>query len=571
MEDTTSLYYTNPELRDEWDDDIEKMKKYIPVKDKVKWKCRKKECHRWEASINNRTKKIKPRGCPYCSPSPKIVCSIEGCCDKNLWALNPELRDEWVGDIETMKTFQKKSNKYVNWKCKTGKDCHQWIDTISNRTCKNPRNCPFCSNHQVCSKENCWCNSFWATNPEMREYWNGNIEDMKKITYGSKEIVKWKCKTGKICHNFESSANCYSCPFCTSREPLICQIDYCNSLWAINPELMAEWVGDINEMKLYLPNSRDEINWKCNKTNCKHIWRTTIINRTKFNIDCLVCSDCTSGKQICSTDYCNSLWTLCPELRNEWHGDIDEMKTYLKFSNITVMWKCKTGKDCHIYESPISSRTGVNNTGCSFCASKYLCEKEGCWCNSLWTLRHDLRVEWVGDINDMKKYPIASHNPVEWKCNSGHIYSARINNRTIGKTGCPYCVNKTEQKLYDALLPHYPQLNPQYKVEWCKNKTYLPYDFVLALDKIIIELDGLQHFEQVSNWQSPEDTHLNDVYKMKCANENGYSVIRLLQTDVFYDTYDWLKELSENIEKIKLEQRVQNVYMCKDNEYIIFA
>ena len=93
----------------------------------------------------------------------------------------------------------------------------------------------------------------------------------------------------------------------------------------------------------------------------------------------------------------------------------------------------------------------------------------------------------------------------------------------------------------------------------------------MALDKIIIELDGLQHFEQVSNWQSPEDIHINDVYKMKCANENGHSVIRILQTDVFYDTYDWLKELSENIEKIKLEQRVQNVYMCKDNEYIIFA
>ena len=109
-----------------------------------------------------------------------------------------------------------------------------------------------------------------------------------------------------------------------------------------------------------------------------------------------------------------------------------------------------------------------------------------------------------------------------------------------------------------------------FKVEWCKNKTYLPYDFVLAEDKIIIELDGLQHFEQVSNWQSPEETHLNDVYKIKCANENEYSVIRLLQTDVFYDTYDWLMELRENIEKIILEQRVQNVYMCKDNEYAIF-
>ena len=64
---------------------------------------------------------------------------------------------------------------------------------------------------------------------------------------------------------------------------------------------------------------------------------------------------------------------------------------------------------------------------------------------------------------------------------------------------------------------------------------------------------------------------MNDVYKMNCANDNGYSVIRLLQTDVFYDTYDWLNELRDNIEKIRLEQRVQNIYMCKDNEYDIFT
>ena len=57
---------------------------------------------------------------------------------------------------------------------------------------------------------------------------------------------------------------------------------------------------------------------------------------------------------------------------------------------------------------------------------------------------------------------------------------------------------------------------------------------------------------------------------MKCANDNGFSVIRLLQSDVFYDTYNWLEELKTNIEKIKNGNIVQNIYMCKDNEYNIF-
>ena len=54
---------------------------------------------------------------------------------------------------------------------------------------------------------------------------------------------------------------------------------------------------------------------------------------------------------------------------------------------------------------------------------------------------------------------------------------------------------------------------------------------------------------------------------MKCANNNGYSIIRILQEDVFYDTYNWLKELDDNIIKIKNDKIIQNIFMCKNNEY----
>jgi very-short-patch-repair endonuclease len=89
----------------------------------------------------------------------------------------------------------------------------------------------------------------------------------------------------------------------------------------------------------------------------------------------------------------------------------------------------------------------------------------------------------------------------------------------------------------------------------------------LLQEKIIIELDGRQHFKQVHNWSSPEENLKNDLYKMKCANDNGFSIIRLLQPDVLIDKYDWLQELTNNIDKIGLEKKVQNIYMCKNNEY----
>ena len=56
---------------------------------------------------------------------------------------------------------------------------------------------------------------------------------------------------------------------------------------------------------------------------------------------------------------------------------------------------------------------------------------------------------------------------------------------------------------------------------------------------------------------------------MKCANENGFSVIRILQLDVHRDFYDWLAELTQTIENIK-NKPPQNVYMCKKNEYDIY-
>jgi very-short-patch-repair endonuclease len=110
-------------------------------------------------------------------------------------------------------------------------------------------------------------------------------------------------------------------------------------------------------------------------------------------------------------------------------------------------------------------------------------------------------------------------------------------------------------------------LKRQYKVNWCKNKKYLPFDFVIEDKKIIIELDGQQHFEQICKWVSPEENRKNDLYKMNCANENGFSVIRLLQKDVYKNKYDWINELISNIEKISNENRVQNIFMSKNDDY----
>ena len=61
---------------------------------------------------------------------------------------------------------------------------------------------------------------------------------------------------------------------------------------------------------------------------------------------------------------------------------------------------------------------------------------------------------------------------------------------------------------------------------------------------LIIELDGCAHFQQVSNWTPHEKTRINDIYKMKFAFNNNFSIIRIQQAFVFKDKLDWKSMLN---------------------------
>jgi very-short-patch-repair endonuclease len=146
------------------------------------------------------------------------------------------------------------------------------------------------------------------------------------------------------------------------------------------------------------------------------------------------------------------------------------------------------------------------------------------------------------------------------------------NNIVCKKRWCNICTNKTEKKLYEYLSPLYPSIIKEFKRDWCKRINHLPFDFCIEEHHIIIELDGRQHFIQVSNWDSPEQQQDNDKYKMQKANENGYSVIRIIQEDVLFDSYDWKTELQHNIQQIittKTNLNPNNIFMCANEEYTI--
>jgi hypothetical protein len=107
----------------------------------------------------------------------------------------------------------------------------------------------------------------------------------------------------------------------------------------------------------------------------------------------------------------------------------------------------------------------------------------------------------------------------------------------------PKC--KTEKFLLQWLKTNMSDVEITYqpKYDWCRNvgktECYFPFDYAIEQYKLIIELDGRQHyFKARRNW-NPDAAQDRDVYKMKCAISHGYTVIRLVQEDVWADRNDW--------------------------------
>ena len=91
-------------------------------------------------------------------------------------------------------------------------------------------------------------------------------------------------------------------------------------------------------------------------------------------------------------------------------------------------------------------------------------------------------------------------------------------------------------------------------------------DYIIAKPEAI-EVYGL------ARWRSPLDNikHLLSVVNLKYGDlaDQG-SLIRILQDDVYNDRFEWLIELDENIQKIINDKQIQNIYICKMNEYNLF-
>jgi len=135
-----------------------------------------------------------------------------------------------------------------------------------------------------------------------------------------------------------------------------------------------------------------------------------------------------------------------------------------------------------------------------------------------------------------------------FECNEcGNEFLKVLHSINLCDGWCAICKHKTEKILFEYLDKKYGNKNikSQFVIDIDNNK--FRYDFLIKNKNILIELDGNQHFMQISNWETPEYNLNNDSIKINYAIKNNYTIIHLLQTDVLKNINNWKTKLDKLI------------------------
>ncbi|CAH6419075.1 Zinc-ribbon domain-containing protein [uncultured virus] len=314
-----------------------------------------------------------------------------------------------------------------------------------------------------------------------------------------------------------------------------------NSLAAKYPGIAAEWDYVKNGNKRpedYRCGSDEYVWWICSKEGvCEcHGWPSKINNRTREQQS--GCPFCNSGK-ICKH---YNLQAQYPDIAAQWdyEQNVGNPQDYSPYASYNAWWKCDKGHcNCHKWNVSIHARTsGSSVTGCPFCSDP---PTKVCIHKNLATGYPEIMNEWDYELNDKRPetYHGSSHAQVWWKCfhkpNKIHSYLALIRNRTYSKSGCS-CHKKShgENKIAEILMKLGINFEPQWnKIIQLGRKRF---DFFLPNEKVIIEYDGIQHFEIHYFCKTTEkfaERRQTDIEKQNAALRLGYKIIRIDYTIPF--------------------------------------
>lgn len=270
--------------------------------------------------------------------------------------------------------------------------------------------------------------------------------------------------------------------------------------------------------------AKELLQWKCLKEDCQETFKANW-EHIKTGNGCSYCA----GKQI---GLSNCLATKKPKLASEWHPILNGNLTPWDVtcgSGKKVWWQCDKG---HEWKISINSRTNKENE-CPFCAGFYPSENY-----NLLIYYPKIASEWNYNKNDKRpeEYTPSSNKRVWWEClECGYEWYAIINNRVAGR-GCPKCAESKGEKQLEIILtnyniPHDSQytfddligvggglLKFDKSVFWDKEQTQL---------RMLIEYDGIFHYEKQYDDDGFETIQIHDELKNQYCKNNNIKLLRI--------------------------------------------
>jgi hypothetical protein len=377
--------------------------------------------------------------------------------------------------------------------------------------------------------------------------------DSRQISKFSSLKINFKCNDCNhvfISRIFSISNGC-SCPYCSIPSRLLCENNDCKSCFErsfASHEKSKFWDKNKNktEPRFISKNSMIFFWFTCN---CLHSFEKTPNCINTQNSFCPYCGN----KYLCSKLDClscfNKSFASYP-LVNKF-SDKNEKKPREIFlrSDDKYLFLCNICN--HDFYSRIADFKS-DKLNCPYCAKKQLCENDNCLeCFNNSFASHE-KSKYFSLKNNIKLNKIFRCSATKYifncnECQSEFLTSPR--NISCGNNWCSLCTNKTEEILYKWLCDKYKieNIKPQYIIN--KNENKQRYDFLIKNYNILIELDGGQHFSQVMNWKSPEYNLNNDINKINYAIQKNYTIIHLLQIDVFKNLNNWKTKLIDCIQE----------------------
>jgi very-short-patch-repair endonuclease len=513
---------------------------------------------------------------PACNQ--RCLCDKDNCetCFERSFASHPKAM-YWSNENEKKprEVFKQTHGKYI-FDCNV---CQHNFEMMLSNICKG-RSCPYCSTppKQLCTKEDCkHCfEKSFASHPKVAYWSKQNTKQPRDVFKQSNNKYKFKCNDCN--HTFETqlsnivSANQW-CPYCCSPPKQLCTKDNCmlcfEKSFSSHPKAMHWSEANTKTPREVFKGTPDKYKFNCDT--CNHSFESALshISNSKW---CPYC--CVPSKKLCDEANCQHCFDKSfashPKAIHWSEENTETTREVFKATPDKYKFNCDTCN--HSFESALSHIS--NSKWCPYCCvpSKKLCDEANCQhCFDKSFASHPKAIHWSKKNNKNPRDVFKGTNSISFKFDCKLCYTTfetRLNNVTSHGTWCPNCKHKTERKLYEYLLSQNISTLRQAKFDWCKNTEtgkHFRFDFVIESKRIIIEVDGLQHFEQVSNWQCPEKTQSRDMLKMNLAQENEYTIIRIFQEDVLYDTYDWKTHL---INALIQYDTPTCLYMSKDkNRY----